>query len=293
MNYPRNYGPATTETVRQFQEYYGLKVTGIADSKTLDKLDEVLKNSLKQGDVSAEVQQLKEDLNRIGISVGMNYPQSYGPATEEAVRKFQDHYNLKVTGVADPKTLTKLRKVDELILKRNDNSAIVEEFKENLNEIGFFVSMNYPRNYGPATEGVVREFQEYYGLDVTGNADKNTLNKLFGVIRVTLKEGDNSEAVKELKEALNKLGFSVGMNYPRNYGPATTETVRQFQEYYGLKVTGIADSKTLDKLDEVLKNSLKQGDVSAEVQQLKEDLNRIGISVGMNYPQSYGPATEE
>src|SRR5690625_3839153 len=173
MNYPRNYGPATEEVVRQFQKYYGLRVTGIADKNTLSKLDNILEGSLKRGDISVAVKTLKEDLNQIGLSVGMNYPQSYGPATEEAVRKFQDHYNLKVTGVADPKTLTKLRKVDELILKRNDNSAIVEEFKENLNEIGFFVSMNYPRNYGPATEGVVREFQEYYGLDVTGNADKN------------------------------------------------------------------------------------------------------------------------
>ena len=61
---------------------------------------------LIRGSVGPEVRELQKDLNRLGVTVDVDG--TYGHATEQAVRKFQDSYGLEVDGAAGPNTLLKL-----------------------------------------------------------------------------------------------------------------------------------------------------------------------------------------
>lgn len=67
----------------------------------------------------------------------------------------------------------------------------------------------------------------------------------------TIRLGSKGEAVKQLQNDLNKLGFNVG-NADGIFGQKTYIAVREFQSYYGLKVDGIAGDETLNKLDELV-----------------------------------------
>ncbi|NEQ55203.1 MAG: peptidoglycan-binding protein, partial [Leptolyngbya sp. SIO3F4] len=60
--------------------------------------------SLAPGDSGSDVIALQRALDRNGIDPGP-IDGDYGPMTSEAVRQFQQWYDLPVTGVAGPETL--------------------------------------------------------------------------------------------------------------------------------------------------------------------------------------------
>ena len=84
-------------------------------------------------------------------------------------------------------------------------------------------------------------------------------NQLESTLNNSLKRGDNHKGIIELQRTLINLGFG-DFKVSRNYGPITQATVEKFQEYYGLIVNGIAEPKTLAKLDDI-----KIGDSSVEI----------------------------
>jgi peptidoglycan hydrolase-like protein with peptidoglycan-binding domain len=69
---------------------------------------------------------------------------------------------------------------------------------------------------------------------------------------ITMKIGDRGEQVRQLQMLLNR-------DYPAyskltedgDFGPKTEAVIREFQHRAGLPVTGVADSWTLQKLDEL------------------------------------------
>lgn len=64
--------------------------------------------TLKPGDHGAAVAQLQHALAQAGYSPG-TIDSSYGPATTQAVKSFQQQHGLTADGVAGPQTLTALR----------------------------------------------------------------------------------------------------------------------------------------------------------------------------------------
>lgn len=68
----------------------------------------------------------------------------------------------------------------------------------------------------------------------------------------TMKLGSHGESVRQLQSLLNR-------DYPAysklvadgEYGAKTEAVIREFQRRAGLRVTGVADGQTLDKLDEL------------------------------------------
>nr|WP_236784937.1 peptidoglycan-binding protein [Alteribacter salitolerans] len=286
------YGPVTEQVVRDFQSYYGLKVSGIADKETLSTLKDLQNAPLRKGGNNHETVLLKDNLNFLGFDVSMNSPRNFGPATELAVKKLQKYYGLVENGIGDPVTLAKIEEVLNapfaLGLKRHD----VVSLKLDLEDIGFFVASNPTDYYGSVTERVVREFQSYYGLKETGVADKETLVTIENILNSSYREGESHNGVVDLKEKLNILGFHVTMNSPESYGSLTAAAVKELQEYYGLRMNGIGDQVTLDKIEKLIQSPLSKGQVSDEVVTLKEDLNKLGFEVSMNFPREYGSATE-
>lgn len=77
--------------------------------KTAAKAEpEVPTVTLKRGSAGAQVKRLQKCLNRI-MKAGLALDESFGPATEKAVRAFQKKYGLAVDGSAGPKTRAKLK----------------------------------------------------------------------------------------------------------------------------------------------------------------------------------------
>ena len=133
----------------------------------------------------------------------------------------------------------------------------VAEMKRDLVRLGFVRWSNPTPHYGTNTARVVEDFQRYYNLPVTGNADKATRNKIKEVLNPPYRNGDRGEPVLELKKSLVKLGFARWSNPTQYYGTNTANVVKEFQRTYGLKATGVADEQTLAKIQEEIENLVR------------------------------------
>jgi peptidoglycan hydrolase-like protein with peptidoglycan-binding domain len=137
------FGDITEESVKMFQQKYGLPTTGTADANTLAALrnktiavaqpttiQPLYLITLRRGNRGFAVQQLQMRLNSLGYYTG-EFDGNFGPGTEYAVVVFQQHYSLTPTGVATPDTLSRL----ESLTTRNS-------WAENSREIPFSGSFN-------------------------------------------------------------------------------------------------------------------------------------------------------
>ncbi|WP_226578001.1 N-acetylmuramoyl-L-alanine amidase [Halobacillus litoralis] len=87
--------------------------------------------TLKLGDLGVQVRALQENLLKLGYTMdGYGADGSFGPATEEAVRRFQRDNGLKVDGIYGPAT----RKAMEAALKK------LEEGEEELEKLAIVVN---------------------------------------------------------------------------------------------------------------------------------------------------------
>src|SRR5690625_4802839 len=288
-----NFGPSTERKVREFQEYYGLTVSGVVDYQTQNKINEILDSPYHNGRSHESVIQLKKDHERLGFKVANNPNTRYGPTTERKVREFQSFYNLIDNGIADEVTLAKIQELLNTPMKRGDYRKDVIFLKEQLAKLGFVVSNNPNPSFGPATERVVKEFQAYYGLTQSGIADSRLLEKIDSLLDNALKRGSKNSSVLKMKEDLAIIGFKVSNNPNTTFGPSTEKVVKEFQSYYGLRETGIFEEKTESKVNEILDSPYRNGRSHESVIQLKRDLERLGFKVSNNPNTRYGPTTEK
>ena len=285
------YGASTAETVKHFQRYYGLRINGIADEVTLNKITEILNSPFRNGQRHEKTIQLKIDLEKLGYGVSSNPTTLYGALTEASVREFQRDNNLIVNGIADEVTLSLLEELLNIPLQNGMYREDAVQLKINLSTIGFHVSNNPTPLFGPSTERVVKEFQTYYGLTVNGKADNATLDKINQILASPLREGQRHESAIKLKEDLSFLGFHVSDTPTTLYGSSTARKVAEFQEYHGLRVNGIADEVTLSKIEQLLTAPLQDGLYRMDVVSLKQNLAEVGFTVPGNNTPLYGPLT--
>nr|WP_281163397.1 peptidoglycan-binding protein [Marinococcus halotolerans] len=293
-------------------------------------------SSLREGDSGSAVQELQKDLNEAGFHVTDNPTTYFGPKTDSAVRAFQEDQNLVVDGIAGPNTLSALEKVLSAknsssdsgssggVMKEGVSGSNVQQLQKDLNEAGFHVTDNPTTYFGPKTDSAVRAFQKANDLYVDGVAGPNTLAKLKDVLSESpaddsssddsspsssvMKEGVSGSNVQQLQKDLNEAGFHVTDNPTTYFGPKTDQAVRDFQEQYTLTIDGVAGSKTLAKLAEVLSDSsndessddsssndsdlLKDGVDSPAAKAMKEDLYTLGYLDISSPNGKFGPQTE-
>ncbi|WP_249869613.1 peptidoglycan-binding protein [Oceanobacillus saliphilus] len=288
------YGSNTAAVVEDFQDYYDLPVTGIADNTTRNKISQVLNPPYRVGDRGEPVVSLKEDLVELGFATWSNPSQFYGSNTARVVKDFQGAHSLTVDGIAGANTLAAIEKalIDSKLYRDGDSGQHIVELKEDLVRLGFASWSNPSQFYGSVTAEVVKDFQNYYKLPATGTADETTRAKIAQVLNPPYKNGDRGEPVIELKEKLVRLGFASWSNPSQIYGSVTRNVVRDFQEYYGLKNDGIADQATLNKMDNVISSAYKNGDNGAHITRLKEGLTLLGFANWSNPTSAYGNVTE-
>lgn len=287
MNINDLFGSFTETRVSQFQKYYGLKATGRADNSTFNKLDSVVNSPLQESKRHKDTIQLKKQLNRAGFG-GMNINDLYGSYTTKRVKDFQKKHGLKANGIADEVTLKKLNDIAPTSFKQGDRHKEIIQIKKDLTKLGFG-NMNINDLYGSFTAKRVEQFQKYYGLKENSIVDTKTLDKLYTTANTSLQEGKRHKDTIELKNKLHKVGFG-GMNINDLYGSYTAKRVKDFQKKHGLKITGIADDVTLDKINNVRPVYFEQGDRHQDIIQMKKDLTKLGFG-NMNINNLYGSFT--
>lgn len=244
------FGTFAEMKIKKFQRYYDLETNGKADTPTIEKINEILDSPFQLNNHHESITQLKQKLNWIGYG-DLKVTSKFGPTTENRVKKFQKAYKLPISGIADPKTRTKIDEVFSKIYSLGGKYGKIEELKLDFIRIGFR-GIEITRKYGPFMEQKVREFQEFYGLDVTGRTDVVTLNKVNEILNSPLQLEKRHEDVILLKKKLSVLGYG-GVRETSKFGKTTEKKVMKFQKDYYLPVSGIADKKTLDTMDQAIK----------------------------------------
>ncbi|SOD64369.1 Peptidoglycan-binding (PGRP) domain of peptidoglycan hydrolases-containing protein [Streptomyces zhaozhouensis] len=92
--------------------------------------------------------------------------------------------------------------------------------------------------FGPNTATAVENFQESAGLTASGTVDPTTWTHLV----VTVRQGDNGEAVSGAQRQLVKHGYPLTVDGA--FGALTAEAAREFQRGAGLTVDGIVGQQT-------------------------------------------------
>lgn len=167
------------------------------------------------------------------------------------------------------------------------------------------------------TINALKNFQMANGLEVTGQADLDTVNLLLGETAVSaadylnalareymempsLMNGAKGSEVSKLQKALKALGYFSGSS-DGAYGAETEAAVCRFQLANGLRETGIADSAVFIRLymgtpiawEEFLEDSCAvAGDSGANVRTLQLWLKHKGYFKG-ECTGKYGEGTQQ
>lgn len=292
------YGQETLNAVRSFQKKAGLNIDGIAGPKTLRELAEYLSSALTYGDSGTAVSQLQKNLISSGESLPSGADGVYGLETVNAVRSFQQKYNLTADGIAGPKTQGKLVEVlnstQGLALLPGDSGPTVAQLQRDLISVGESLKYGIDGSYGPDTASAVRSFQQKHGLAVDGIAGAQTQGKLTEVLSSPLTPGKTGTAVVQLQRNLMNAGEVLPHGADGIYGTETESAVRSFQRRYGLVVDGIAGRQTQAKLRDVLEGvglTLMQGDSGSSVIQLQQNLMKVGMLLPSGADGVYGSET--
>ena len=121
---------------------------------------------------------------------------------------------------------------------------------------------------------------------------------------IGLKYGSYGEPVRALQQALIRVGVGVKYGVDGHFGSATRASVKAFQAYKGLPVTGVVDRATAQALGLVSAptpsspgasssgGTLARGAVGDRVRQLQRSLINAGIPVPGGADGVFGPGTE-
>ena len=183
-----------------------------------------------------------------------------------------------------------------------EQSTSVRKMQDKLKERGYY-NGDVDGKFGPLTLAAVKAFQKAVGITVDGKPGNKTLTALYdGVSAInktnnselkhttkptnprTLYYGCTGSRVESLQRALRLAGF-YGGEVDGVYGELTYDAVRRYQSANGLKVDGMAGTKTINSLNGAtgvgVSSSflLTHGSKGTEVANLKHFLRNKGYAM--------------
>lgn len=294
------------------QRFYGEDISILTDTPVASVGESYPGEPLRLGDDSNSVKIIQTELNRISD----NYPAIpkirvenglFGLDTENAVRAFQEIFGLPENGTVDKATWYRIRRYYNGVKRLAELSAegVTEEeaslpytFELSAGMQGLYVrALQYYLDtiayanpqldmvqvtgiFDEPTVRAVEQFQEYYGLPVTGVADNalwNILNREYRLAvesfpegyegdrakiypGYVLSEGMRSDSVRDLQTYLSFIG-SVYPEIPEipvtgYFGTQTRDAVYTFQRLFGLPQSGLVGVNTWNTIAEEY-NALK------------------------------------
>ena len=286
------------------QRYYGEDINIIKNAPVENIPESYPGRPLLLGDAGNDVETLQEELNRIGD----NYPAIpkiasingiFGTDTEAAVRVFQEVFGLPVTGQVDKATWYRIKRYYagvkslaelvsegvslqeaqlpfETVLTIGSVGTPVRLIQYYLNVIAYFGGIFdiFPLNgiYDEVTAEAVKSFQQYFGLEPSGDVDRETWNRLSEGYNETvsgildsmyggntrlypgyfLSKGIRNQDVTNLQTYLSYIA-DFYTDIPKipvtgYFGEQTTEAVKVFQRLFGLEPTGAVGAVTWNEI---------------------------------------------
>ncbi|MDZ7961639.1 MAG: peptidoglycan-binding domain-containing protein [Aulosira sp. DedQUE10] len=201
------FGRITKDAVIAFQRNAGLPADGITNRQTWNRLvsptssssNTVLPNTTSL--TPQQIRELQEGLRQLGY-LQANPTGNFGPLTREGLIRFQRDYQLAADGVADTQALQAVRGVlqnrqanqvtqpSRNYLTVGDSGDNVKAIQQRLLQLGFF-NTNPDGYYGENTKSYVYAFQQYSGINPTGNVDAQTWQAL-GLNTSPVETGSNN-----------------------------------------------------------------------------------------------------
>jgi peptidoglycan hydrolase-like protein with peptidoglycan-binding domain len=234
---------------------------------------------LYNGYEGEEVTAVQERLMELGYIDEDETTQLYGPATEQAVIRFQILNGLESDGIIENDDWDKLFSDDAAIstIAEGMSGDDIASYQSRLLNLGY-LNASATGYFGTDTKSAVFEFQQKNGLDTTGVIDPETSEKLYSedVVAKYLMYGMKSDAVAEVQQRLIDLGY-LGGTADGNYGERTTEAVKLFQQKSGLVVDGYlgVETKTILMSENAQPNAFSVGDEGEAVTTLQEKLVQL------------------
>ena len=204
----------------------------------------------------------------------------YGPRTEAALHAFQESNDLPASGHLDDDTLA-------LLTQLSSGDASTADIQQRLIDLGYLVG-KADGIWGPRSTTALTAFQQLNGLTENGIADRDTLAALFAdgavALPTGLYAGQKGSAVKEMQQALIRLGFYNG-TADGDYGQSTANAVLACQKHlvaqgHTLTANGTASPLTLFYIESEDYSSylrdIAVGDTDSEAQRVERRLVRLG-----------------
>lgn len=190
----------------------------------------------------------------------------FGPKTEGAVKKFQEHFGLKVDGIVGPITFlffgqaTKqflpsgARQFGSRTLKKGRSGRDVWVLQNRLasTKMKYATALEIPADskFGTKTQNAVKLFQKDHGLVVDGVVGSQTFYSLYlhtymggRYLRKGDWEKDKGYDVYFLQKNLKEMGYYKGV-IDGKFETLTDEAVRELQKAVGIKVDGLVGPQT-------------------------------------------------
>ena len=269
-----SYGPATETRVKTYQQFKGLTVTGVTDSKvwnalmgktvaapapsgttTTHPLAKYSTLTLKLWSKGEAVKALQKAIGKLTVDG------SYGRLTEARVKEYQKSKGLPVTGVTDAKVWNALIAATPTTSTTTSGSTVTSLATEftpykatqlKLGSTGTAVKvlqrglggLVVDGSFGPRTVSAVKAFQSSKGLTATGvvgvatwNAVERKVHPLLPYWGTVLKPGSTGAAVVALQKALRVTADG-------SFGPLTVAAVKAVQLNAKLTQTGVVGTLT-------------------------------------------------
>ncbi|WP_404429357.1 peptidoglycan-binding protein [Sutcliffiella horikoshii] len=266
--------PDTTEEVLEKNtevktEEAVTEVEEIAEEEEVEKEDLENEESNEVEEKEAVIVEAKEEAIKEEVDI-------QEAENETAVTKDEKQAVVTSMQVATIKSLTtKSVQSTNVQLELGVRDQQVIRLKEKLNRLGFggILLTDY---FGDFTEKRLKEFQKFYGLNVTGIVDSSTNAKIESLLSGPFQLGKSHSDLIRIKHLLNSNGYG-GITVTEYFGDYTEKKVKEFQQDHGLPVSGIIDSITMNKINSVLPYFYSIGDRHDDIVQLKKSLNNLGF----------------
>ena len=286
------------------KRFYGDDIRIVKNAPVGDRQETWDGRTLGLGDVGNSVQQIQIRLNRIS----KNYPSIpkispingiFDTDTENSVKEFQRAFNLEPDGLVGKSTWYAIQRIYSAVKKLNDLASEGISINESSNLFNSFLSIGDRGSevfelqyllalisefnneipsvsvdgiFGSGTENALKAFQRIYGLDVTGEANIPTWDRLYreyiGILSTlpagyfgsttvpyggrVLVIGTQGDDVKLLQEYLNYIGKTYTqiptVNTDGIFGTQTQAAVTIYKSIFGLDPTPIVSASTWESI---------------------------------------------
>lgn len=240
--------------------------------------------TLRPGMTHTDIAELQQKLDVLGYFDYYEYTNYYGTKTEAAVRKFQEEYGLKVDGIAGSQTISyieaKVKQIQLVKEKEEKEKKQAASIQQDLKSLGLYTG-DITSTIDEATKEAIKAFQEKEGLNVTGEADTNTIARLNELFPKPVEEEKNTNLVS------SRAFVDFTRNYlgkPYVYGASSGKAFdcSGFTTYvmknYGINLERTA-SQQFKKGTPVAKENLKPGDLVFFSSRGKT-IGHVGIYIG-------------